>query len=56
MRDLSFTLGQRRTHHPHRIAATADSLASLKAQLSGTKPKKARDPAVTYVFTGQGAQ
>ncbi|RYP73400.1 hypothetical protein DL771_003668 [Monosporascus sp. 5C6A] len=56
MKDLSFTLGQRRTHHSHRVAATAHSLASLKAQLSTTKPKKIRDRTITFVFTGQGAQ
>jgi acyl transferase domain-containing protein len=56
MKDLSFTLGQRRTHHAHRIAVAADSLASLKAQLSTAKSKKIKERIVTFVFTGQGAQ
>lgn len=56
MKDLSFTLGQRRTHHPYRVAASADSVASLKAQLVTTKPRKIRDRTIAFVFTGQGAQ
>ncbi|KAI8633246.1 putative polyketide synthase [Xylariaceae sp. FL1651] len=56
MKDLCFTLGQRRTHHAYRIAATADSLASLKVQFSTAKSKKIRDRIITFVFTGQGAQ
>ncbi|KAI1267381.1 putative polyketide synthase [Xylariaceae sp. FL1019] len=56
MRDLCFTLGQRRTHHAHRIAVSAESLETLKSQLSLAKPKKIKDRALAWVFTGQGAQ
>ncbi|CAM1509651.1 Fc.00g033900.m01.CDS01 [Cosmosporella sp. VM-42] len=56
MKDLSFTLGQRRTHYSYRVAVAADSLASLKAQLLTAKPRKIRDRTIAFVFTGQGAQ
>ncbi|KAI1810659.1 putative polyketide synthase [Poronia punctata] len=56
LRDLSFTLGQRRTHFAHRIAVVADSLAELKPQLANARSKKARDRNLTFAFTGQGAQ
>lgn len=56
LRDLSYTLGQRRTHHPHRVAVTADSLEALKESLATAKSRKARDQNVAFVFTGQGAQ
>lgn len=55
-KDLSFTLGQRRTLYPYRVAAIADSVASLKAQLSASKVRKMKDRAIAYAFTGQGAQ
>lgn len=54
--DLSFTLGQRRTHHPYRVAVAANSLYNLKEQLSKCKIRKAGDLAIAYAFTGQGAQ
>lgn len=56
MEDLSFTLGQRRTQYPYRFTAAADSLTSLKAQLSAGKISKVKDRIIAYVFTGQGAQ
>jgi acyl transferase domain-containing protein len=56
LNDLSYTLGQRRTHHPFRVAATADSVAGLKAKLSTAKACRVRDRVVVFVFTGQGVQ
>jgi len=56
LRDLCYTLGQRRTHHAHRIAVVADSLADLKSQLSAAKSKKIKDQHLAFAFTGQGAQ
>ncbi|EED14393.1 polyketide synthase, putative [Talaromyces stipitatus ATCC 10500] len=56
MKDLSYTLGQRRTHHSCRVAVTADSLTSLRAHLANAKQKRARNPIIAFVFTGQGAQ
>ncbi|KAJ4245071.1 hypothetical protein NW762_014282 [Fusarium torreyae] len=56
LKDLAYTLGQRRSHHPWRVAAVADSIQDLKTHLSAAKPKKIRDRAVAFVFTGQGAQ
>lgn len=56
LNDLSFTLGQRRTHHNWRIAAVASSATDLQAQLSSSKPGKTRTQNISFVFTGQGAQ
>ncbi|KAI8930409.1 polyketide synthase [Plenodomus lindquistii] len=55
-RDLSYTLGQRRNHHPYRVAAVADSIESLQERLSALKPTRTKERAVLFVFTGQGAQ
>lgn len=54
--DLSFTLGQRRTHHHWRTAAVASSASELQTQLSGIKLGKTKDQVISFVFTGQGAQ
>ncbi|EFY96790.1 Acyl carrier protein-like protein [Metarhizium robertsii ARSEF 23] len=54
--DLSFTLGQRRTHHHWRTAAVAISASELQTQLSGIKLGKTKDQVISFVFTGQGAQ
>ncbi|KAL2860774.1 type I polyketide synthase [Aspergillus lucknowensis] len=60
--DLSFTLGQRRTHFSHRFGLVADSVESLIQQLSSLKEssiRKARpvqELVSVFVFTGQGAQ
>ncbi|KAJ3545058.1 hypothetical protein NM208_g2700 [Fusarium decemcellulare] len=56
LKNLAFTLGQRRSHHPYRVAAIADSLQNLKTQLSAVKPRKVKDRTIAFVFTGQGAQ
>jgi acyl transferase domain-containing protein len=56
MKNLAFTLGQRRSNHAYRVAAAADSLDELKEQLSALKPRKIRDRVLSFVFTGQGAQ
>ncbi|KAK2795949.1 Type I Iterative PKS [Onygenales sp. PD_10] len=57
VKDLSFTLGERRTHHPYRAAVTADSVSSLKTQLESCKITKVlTHQTIAYVFTGQGAQ
>lgn len=58
--DLCFTLGQRRTHFAHRAAVPANSVDSLREELSARmatfKSQKANDPIVAFIFTGQGAQ
>ncbi|GAB1320914.1 Type I Iterative PKS [Madurella fahalii] len=55
--DLSYTLGQRRTHHPYRISVVADSAVDLKEKLTAPpKSVRVRDRIVAFVFTGQGAQ
>ena len=60
LKNLSFTLGQRRSHFPYRVAATADSLHCLQEQLSSLfsikKSSKTKDSVIAFVFTGQGAQ
>lgn len=56
LKDLSYTLGQRRSHHLHRVAVVADSVASLQEKLSAAKPSKAKDRYTAFIFTGQGAQ
>lgn len=55
-KDLSFTLGQRRSHHPYRTSVVADSIATLKTQLPSAKISKIKDRTLAFAFTGQGAQ
>ncbi|KAL8420676.1 hypothetical protein RB594_003459 [Gaeumannomyces avenae] len=56
LRDLGYTLGQRRTQHAFRAFAVADSVEGLQEKLSSVKPARVRDRAIAFVFTGQGAQ
>ncbi|CAI7654524.1 unnamed protein product [Penicillium viridicatum] len=56
---LSYTLGQRRTHHQWRIAFTASSCYELGPYLSSVdaRPSRAmKSPKIAFVYTGQGAQ
>ncbi|KAK0736272.1 hypothetical protein B0T21DRAFT_288533 [Apiosordaria backusii] len=56
-KNLSYTLGQRRTHHPYRVAVVANSVDALKEKLASKKPTRAKqDRVVAFCFTGQGAQ
>jgi NADPH:quinone reductase-like Zn-dependent oxidoreductase/malonyl CoA-acyl carrier protein transacylase/SAM-dependent methyltransferase len=55
-RNLAYTLGQRRTFHPYRVAVAAESLDTLEEKLSQVKPVRAKDRTFAFVFTGQGAQ
>lgn len=55
-KNLSYTLGQRRTHFPYRAAVVAESLEGLQESLSALKPLRAKETNMTFVFTGQGAQ
>lgn len=58
-RNMAFTLGERRSHLPYRVAMVADSLDAL-AQTMNTmliRPQRvSKVPRVAFVFTGQGAQ
>ncbi|KAG8415739.1 polyketide synthase [Metarhizium acridum] len=56
IKNLSYTLGQRRTQYPYRVSAVADSVATLQEKLSTAKPTRAKDHAIAFAFTGQGAQ
>ncbi|KAL2063467.1 hypothetical protein VTL71DRAFT_5272 [Oculimacula yallundae] len=55
-RDLSYTLGQRRTHHPYRVAIVAKDIEDLQEKLLKAKPNRVRYQNVIFAFTGQGAQ
>ena len=58
LRDLSFTLGFKRTHHPWRSFGIAKSFKSLqKAFEAGPAAVRAKsEPRLAFIFTGQGAQ
>ena len=60
IRDVAYTLCQRRSHLPWRIAVAASSLGDLAKSLSAgdVKPSRASSlsPRVAFVYTGQGAQ
>ncbi len=59
LRDLSYTLLARRTHHTHRaavIASTASELIDEFSRVTVTRSKDPSDVQLTFVFTGQGAQ
>ncbi|KAK9782147.1 putative Polyketide synthase [Seiridium cardinale] len=56
LNDLAYTLGQRRTHHPQRVAIVAGSVEDLQEKLAEAKPSRVKDRNIAYAFTGQGAQ
>ncbi|KJZ74256.1 hypothetical protein HIM_06262 [Hirsutella minnesotensis 3608] len=59
VRDLSYTLCERRSHMPWRIAITASCCNEVVEALNGmdAKPSRAsKPPKIAFVFTGQGAQ
>ncbi|KAG9230575.1 putative polyketide synthase [Amylocarpus encephaloides] len=55
-KNLSYTLGQRRTQHLYRISVVANSVANLQEKLLAVKPSRAKERIIAFVFTGQGAQ
>ncbi|KAK3345970.1 polyketide synthase [Lasiosphaeria hispida] len=58
-RDLVYTLGERRTHLPWRIAITATSSVEIAAIANGPMgiPRRTGTaPKLAFVYTGQGAQ
>jgi acyl transferase domain-containing protein/NADPH:quinone reductase-like Zn-dependent oxidoreductase len=58
--NLAYTLGERKSLHPWRIAITASSSADLVVALSCGKilpcKQETQDLSIGWVFTGQGAQ
>ena len=57
--DLAFTLGQRRSPLPWKVAYVANTVASLIQKLEKpdiTPLRTPRPPQIGFVFTGQGAQ
>lgn len=59
-RNLAYTLCQRRSHMPWRVAIVTDVCSSLAVALNSADavPRRAsaKPPKVAFVFTGQGAQ
>jgi acyl transferase domain-containing protein/NADPH:quinone reductase-like Zn-dependent oxidoreductase len=59
-RNLAYTLCQRRSHMPWRVALVANMCSSLALALNShdAVPRRtpAHSPRIAYVFTGQGAQ
>ncbi|ETS81066.1 hypothetical protein PFICI_06068 [Pestalotiopsis fici W106-1] len=59
MRNLAYTLCQRRSHPPWKVAVTAKSASELAEALASSDTKPARTsqvPKIAFVYTGQGAQ
>ncbi|POR36838.1 Polyketide synthase [Tolypocladium paradoxum] len=59
IRDMAYTLGERRTHLPWRIALTASSCDELAVSLNGVEAlpgRASKAPKLAFVYTGQGAQ
>lgn len=59
VRDLAYTLGERRAHMSWRTALTASCCNEVVQALNdvGTKPtRSSKPPKIAFVFTGQGAQ
>jgi acyl transferase domain-containing protein len=56
--NMAYTLGQRRTFLPWRLAASATLGQELTASLSidAVPVRSSKEPTVGFVFTGQGAQ
>jgi acyl transferase domain-containing protein/NADPH:quinone reductase-like Zn-dependent oxidoreductase/NAD(P)-dependent dehydrogenase (short-subunit alcohol dehydrogenase family)/SAM-dependent methyltransferase/acyl carrier protein len=67
--DLTYTLGVRRNHHPHRLTLTASSWTELTEELdafakkgestkirSGFSARRAEAPRIGFIFSGQGPQ
>ena len=55
IRDLAFTLSERRTHHFHRAIFVTNNL-NFKEQVFVSGKKKGDAPKIGFIFTGQGAQ
>ena len=61
LRDLAFTLSEKRSRLPWKMSVAARSLAELSDRLAGTPSdtvfsRSTRQPKIAFVFTGQGAQ
>lgn len=59
VRDLAYTLGERRTHMSWRLAVTASCCNDVVQVLNyvDTRPiRSSKPPKIAFVFTGQGAQ
>ena len=67
--DLTYTLGARRNHHPHRLTIVAHSMKELMQELDGFAikqesprartafaPRREQPPRIAFVMSGQGPQ
>ncbi|GAA3436551.1 hypothetical protein GCM10018954_061600 [Kutzneria kofuensis] len=58
LRDVAFSAGLHRSHHPHRLAVVGDDTAEV-SRLLGGRPRGGRavegPPKVVFVFSGQGS-
>ncbi|PKS11740.1 hypothetical protein jhhlp_001728 [Lomentospora prolificans] len=57
--NLAYTLGQRRSFLPYKVAVSAvdaKSLSTAIATANANPSRSTREPTIGYVFTGQGAQ
>lgn len=59
IRDIAYTLGQRRSHMPWRLAVPAGTCSELAIALNSADNRPIRAskvPKLAFIFTGQGAQ
>ncbi|KAJ5082272.1 hypothetical protein N7532_011315 [Penicillium argentinense] len=58
MDNMAYTLGQRRSFHPWRVAVAASHNADLSASWAKIPEpvRSSKEPSIGFVFTGQGAQ
>jgi acyl transferase domain-containing protein len=59
MGNLAYTLGERRSHHPWKVAVpsrASHELIPILASTSITPSRSSVEPKVGFIFTGQGAQ
>ncbi|GLA89661.1 type I Iterative Polyketide synthase (PKS) [Aspergillus tubingensis] len=56
LHDLAYTLASRREHHSHRAFAVVYPDTPVDQSQFQSSPKTLPSPALTFVFTGQGAQ
>lgn len=57
--DIAYTLGERRSHFPWRMAFAVSNCSDLAGKLNGiqaTPRRSSKIPKIAFVYTGQGAQ
>ncbi|KAK0639938.1 hypothetical protein B0T16DRAFT_338800 [Cercophora newfieldiana] len=56
LRDVAYTLSERRTQHFHRAFLTTRSVDSIITSSESSATKRSLPPRIGFIFTGQGAQ